>query len=296
MTFEEFTDAVVKGIPDYLTQYEIEQIRLEQITKNNGVVYTGMLICLRSEALSPNLYLEYYYSVYRQGHDIEEILSLLRDDFIGARNRIDAEAYLRADAGNVRERIFLKLIHYKKNEKMLAECPYIPFHDLAVTFRYLVQEEEDKIASAIVKTTDMERWKLTTEELYELAKTNTKRIFPVMLKSMTELMNEELAVSEFSFGDIGLHVLTNTRRVNGAVYMLFKEVLASFAEKHDCNFYILPSSIHEVLLMPEHLVPDVRYLKDTVHDVNACAVSETEYLSDHVYYYDGTDGSVRICA
>lgn len=296
MTFEEFTDAVVKRMPDYLTQYEIEQIRLEQITKNNGVVYTGMLVCLKGEELSPNLYLEYYYSIYQQGHDIEEILCILRDDFIGARKRINADTYLKADAGNVRERIFLKLIHYKKNEKLLAECPYIPFHDLAVTFRYLVQEGKDGIASAIVKTADMEQWGLTTEKLYELAKSNTKRMFPVILKNMAELMREEIPMSDFSVGDLGLYVLTNTRRVNGAAYMLCREVLASFAEEHDCSFYILPSSIHEVLLMPEHLVPDVGYLKETVCDVNASAVSETEYLSDHVYYYDRTDGSIRICA
>lgn len=296
MTFEEFTDAVVRGMPDYLTQYEIEQIRLEQVTKNNGVVYTAMLICVKGEELSPNLYLEYYYSVYRQGRGMEEIFGILRDDFIGARQRIDTRTFLRADAENIRERIFLKLVHYKRNEKILAECPYIPFHDLAVTFRYLVQEGKEGIASAIVKTADMEQWGLTTGDLYGLAKRNMERLFPVMLKNMAELMNEELSVSDFSVGDLGLYVLTNVQRVNGASYMLCREVLASFAKEHDCNFYILPSSIHEVLLLPEHLVPDVGYLKETVRDVNACAVSATEYLSDHVYYYDRTDGSIRICA
>lgn len=293
MNFKEFADTIVNRIPEYLMQYDIEQVKLDTVLKNNGVSYTGLVICVKGEKIFPNIYLEYFYALYQGGHDLDEILGTIRDEYIEARERVIPEAYTEINEKNIKEYLFLKIINYEKNREMLSECPYIPFHDLAVTFRYLVSHNEQGIASAIVRNQDMDNWKMTTEELYALAKKNTAKLFPVMLKSLDEMLHEN--IPDWDAPGVGMYVLTNEQKVNGAAYMLYKDVLSAFAEKHQSGFYILPSSIHEVLLLPDNMNVDVGYLRETVQDVNSCAVSEMDFLSDNVYYYNREIGNILIC-
>lgn len=298
LEFKEFVASVRDQIADYLMQYDVDTVEVKELLKNNDVVVTGLIVHLSDCPVTPNLYLESYYESYRQGTCMEEIMEQLRDDYIYAKNHTPIDSCEPFCVDTVRERIFLKLVNREKNEGFLQNCPYVPYMDLAITFRYIVVCDGERIGSALVRNQDMEQWNLSLETLYALAKDNTRRIFPVKLTSMEEIIEKSIDICldmELLEQEPKLYVLTNERGVNGASLMLYEDVLAEFADRFDCDFYILPSSIHEVLLLPKTEEISVAFLSQTVREVNRFAVGETDYLSDCVYYYNRNTKSVSIC-
>jgi hypothetical protein len=83
-----------------------------------------------------------------------------------------------------------------------------------------------------------------------------------------------------------MYVLSNDRGINGASTLLYPNVLYDFASSIRMNFYILPSSIHECILVPDTGKLSKAALKEMVKDVNDSHVSADEVLSNEVYYYD----------
>ena len=94
--------------------------------------------------------------------------------------------------------------------------------------------------------------------------------------------------------DLPLYVLTNAIGINGAATIFYPGALEAFAQEVGQDFYILPSSIHEVLLIAKSEVEDSRDLKDMVWEANRTVVSERERLSDQVLYYDWKKEEVRL--
>ncbi|MDD6327655.1 MAG: DUF5688 family protein [Eubacteriales bacterium] len=298
LEFQEFVASVREQIADYLLQYDIDTVEVKELLKNNDVVVTGLIVHISDCPVTPNLYLESYYEKYRQGSCMEEILGQLRDDYIYAKNHTPIDSYEPFCADTVRERIFFKLVNRGKNESFLQNCPYISYMDLAITFRYMVICDGERIGSALVRNQDMEQWNLSLDTLYAYAKDNTRRIFSVKLTSMAEIVEKGTDIClDMELLEQGpkLYVLTNERGVNGASLILYDDILAEFADRFACDFYILPSSIHEVLLLPKTEEINVAFLSQTVREVNSFAVGETDYLSDCVYYYNRHTKSLSIC-
>ncbi|MBE5944094.1 MAG: hypothetical protein E7258_04140 [Lachnospiraceae bacterium] len=284
MDFNEFVGIVVELIPEYLLQYDVDDIRVEKVHKNNGIVCTGMAICLKGETISPNIYLEYYYNLYSEGKNIDDILGLIRDEYNQAKDRIDKEGYVDMTKEDLKDCVFLKIVNYERNKIVLEECPYISFQDLAITYRYLVKKDSDGIASAIIKNSDLKRWNIKAEDLYEIALENTKKFFPPVLKPLNIMLRELMGDINLS-DDAELNVLTNTQGINGATNIIFDDILYNFAKKYDSDIYILPSSIHEVLLLPVSEKAKHKDLIEMVKEINQYVVGEMDYLSDNVYIY-----------
>ena len=86
-----------------------------------------------------------------------------------------------------------------------------------------------------------------------------------------------------------MFVLSNQYRHFGAACILYNRVLEDIGNQLNENFYILPSSIHEVIILPEGFSPCEEDLNEMIIDINQTQVSEEEILSNHAYYYDRTE-------
>lgn len=297
LEFEEFIEEVKLRIPEYLEQFPIENVEIHQMLKNNGVLETGLVILLESSNISPNIYLEHYYELYKDGHMFEEILADIATAYIFAKEQVADKEYVPYDEEQVRKHLFIRLVNQEQNEDFLQKCPYIPYLDLAITFRYIVISDGERIGSVLVSFEDMERWKFDLETLYEYALSNMRNMFEPRMVRLEEMLRERMEDLEEEIPDIEnpLYVLTNDIGMNGASFMLYEDILETFAREQESSFYILPSSIHEVLLLPEKESIDVDFLAQTVCDVNRLAVAKIEYLSDSVYRYDFATKRISIC-
>ncbi len=291
MEFKEFLNVVMDKLPDYLLQYDIEDIHINTVSKNNGRKFTGIAITVRDEQISPNIYMDYYYMLYSEKKDMNHILELITEEYRKARENIDDYDFRPVENMDIQNNIFLKLINFDKNREMLADCPYIKYEDLAITFRILVKSDDSGIASACISNREFHKLNMDIDSLYNIAKENTRKLFPPILQRLDQMMHDEFPDMFGLPSGMDLYVLTNNQGINGAVYMSYEDIICDFAKEHG-SFYILPSSIHEVILFPREQDEAREELSEMVMEINRYVVADTEYLSDSVYYYDSDMGQI----
>lgn len=284
MDLKEFIQEVTDVLPEYLPAYNVEEIRTQPVVKNNGVQLTGMMIVLEGESVAPNIYMDYYYSLYSQGTPLDAVISEIAVEYESSRKRLNDYEDICFTPEEMKDNVYMVLVNYEKNKETLKKCPYLPFLDLAVMFRYVVSEENNCLASGLVRKLEQDLWGLTTEELYNRAVENTKKKWPVTLMKLTDKL-KEIKPDEM-VPECNLYVMTNSTNSNGSIYMTDRDVLDDFAEKMSSNFYIIPSSVHEVILYPDDEMLSKEQLQEMVSEVNRYVLSDVEYLSDSVYYYD----------
>ena len=203
----------------------------------------------------------------------------------------------------MRDRICYRLISIKGNEELLKAIPYIEFLDLAICFYYAYQDKELGDGTILIYNSHMELWDTCTAELFGVAKRNTQRLFPWVCSSLAEVLDEigaedggriTAAQEDIFLREMPLQVLSNVKRAHGAICMLYPDLLDRLAGNGQQNFYILPSSIHEVILLTDTGAESPGELKKMVTEVNRTQVAPEEVLSDSLYYYDSTDKRVKI--
>ena len=180
-----------------------------------------------------------------------------------------------------------KLIHRGKNEKLLNDIPYVPWMDLAIVVFVLLEVSPYGTATVLVRKEHLEIWGLTEAQLFDEAKKNTPILLPYQFCPMRKLLQEicPYAVDEGEEEEESLYVLSNKLRSFGAASMLYDGILEKMGQKLGENYYILPSSIHEVIVVPESKSPVKQDLEEMVREINETQVEEEEVLSDRVYYF-----------
>lgn len=286
------------------------KVDVHKVVKNNGLHLTGITIRNRESNLAPTIYLDGYFAEYKDGRAMVDICEEIVQVY--EKNKVQKDFSLEqvTDFDNVKDRICFKLVNREKNAELLADAPYVEYQDLAVIFYVLVSKDKSGTASITVRNALMDMWGVDVDTLYHLAKKNTQRLFRGRVSSMMEMMAEiidesadrldEGMVEAFFDMDVyedsafPMYVATNVSKLNGACILLYDGVLEKFAEKIGGDFYILPSSVHEVLFVPANGDMDARYLIQMVREVNATEVLPQEVLSDHVYLYHADRGVVEM--
>lgn len=293
MNYQEFVGSVTGFLRETLPfGTELSLVPLE---KNNGVILEGLTVRKEGERAAPAIYLDSYYQEYLAGRSIrqiqEDILECCEDREFS--EHFDTDFF--GDYRKVRSTIVYKLIHYEKNRELLKKIPHVPFLNLAVVFYSLLPDTPAGSATVLIYNSHLEYWKISCQELYRDAKQNTPRLLPAEMKTMSEVL------SEFSDGldnteedGIPMYVLTNSRKALGAACILYDNMLKHCAEWLGSAYYLLPSSIHEVILIPKSAVSDQRELAAMVRDINRTQVLKTEVLSDQIYFYSPESGQLSI--
>ena len=230
------------------------RVELRQITKNNGIILDGICILEKGCNVSPTIYLEEFYREYKNGMSLREIASRICEVYEKRCRGIPFSLEYFLDFEKMKERIFCKLINWELNKELLNEVPNIPCLDLAVVFVCAVENEEFGNGSILVREEHRKLWRVSKELLYEYARENTFRLRPFELKSMEELIEDMVEPEEKKLlKEIPMYVLSNQKRVFGAAGLLYDRVLSDAGVRLEDDFYVLPSSVHEVILVPDHV-------------------------------------------
>lgn len=301
MEIDVFVKKVCAAVGDELG--EGFHVEARDVRKNNGIILHGMSIRREGMNVAPTVYLDTFLEAYEAGATfrsiVQRLLEICKEGMAG--ECTDTSFFQSFE--KVRDRICYRLIGREKNKDMLAEMPYIDFLDLAICFYYAYHSDTLGDGTIPIYNSHMELWETCTAELFGLAKRNTARLFPWTCGSMEDILREMaggdasldgMAGEDACLLEMSLKVLSNTSRVHGAVCMLYPGVLDSLARKERNRLYILPSSIHEVILLADDgkIMPDE--LKKMISEVNSTQVAPEEVLSDSLYYYDLQDKRVRI--
>ncbi|MBP3609919.1 MAG: hypothetical protein J6J42_06240 [Lachnospiraceae bacterium] len=271
-------------------------VRGEVVTsvRNNNVPVTGLVLKKKKERVAPNFYLERQFIDWMCGKQtMEEIADrLCRAYEEEMQHSIHLVSEIQFSWEDFRRRVFMRLINRDKNQQLLQDVPYREFMDLAIIYYYSVPISEETAGTMIVTEEHLKMLQVSVDELHQAAESNCQRFQPVQIRDIRDVMQKlgsklgttvpELSQEEF----VSMYVMSNTKGMYGAVSMVFQEELHRFSERLKRNFYLLPSSIHEVILIPEHKEFCQEYFSYMVREINRTQVETTEVLSDSIYYYD----------
>ena len=306
-----FTNGTINGMKAFaetvqkaLELYYGDGVRVvvNDVTKNNNVTLTGLTIIKNGCNMSPTIYLEPYYADYKSGTTMTEICREIMDIYEEHKVSCNFDTTLVTDFNKVRSNVYFKIINAEKNRELLKTIPHKMLLDLAVVFYIEVFQDKNGNGTVMVKNQFLDMWDgIDTDTLYRLALSNTQKKYRGrvcnMVTAMSEILDEEFANQFFELmldGDAPMYVATNIQKWLGAGVVLYDNLLRTFAEHIGGDFYILPSSTHEVLFVPAYVGFDVEDLKQMVQEVNATEVSEQEFFSNNVYYYSMNDDRMVI--
>lgn len=284
MNFEEFKAWVKENITSKDWK-ETSQVEISVVKKNNGVSKAGLSIREDEHDVSPLLYLDDYYIHYQNGELLENIIRNIRADYDKKVQMAAVKIPNLQEFENIRGRIIYRLVNYEKNKEILEDCPHIRLYDLAVTFRWVARIDDVGVSTSLITNKQVKEWGVSVNDLVLAARQNTPRLFPAQIIDMEEMLAGMVSFILYP-SDIPMYILTNKQELNGASALLYGDVLKDFANKKGADMYILPSSIHEVIMVPADRINDPTKLLSIVHDANTTVVSIGDVLSDSVYYYD----------
>ena len=276
MNYTEFMNAMLCEIRGQVDA----QVRTElyTVTKNNGTRRTGILFKQEDSNLAPTIYLEEFYQKYLKGQQVPDLADSICSIYQEIRVKKTCDCQNLFDFNHVKEHIVYKLIRRDANEELLKQIPYEPFLDLAVV--YYIQMDNTRFGSAAIQIRNehLRYWRVEKEEIRRFAEKNTPRIYPVQIRQIVRFM----------------YVATNEQCSLGAAVMRYPDFREKVRGMIRGDFYILPSSIHEVILVPESFGLEPERMQEMVKEINQTGVAPEEVLSDSVYYFDGEE--IRIVA
>ncbi len=265
-------------------------VRCQDVTKNNGIVKNAICVALNDSNCAPTVYMDDFYDAFSEGKPFEEIISEICEIFEKHLVPENVDFSFFNEFQKIRENVCYRLISGTKNEDNLKDVPHRSYCDLAVT--YFVSMDFLGIEGTVTIRNDMlDMWDVTEEDLYEIAMDNTPRLYPSSIIPMAEMIRKMMP--EEACADIiddlypKMLVASNTKSVKGASVILYPGLLREVYEHFEEPFYIIPSSVHEVIFISEAIMSDINEMEAIIRSVNETCVSDEDYLSDRAYYYDG---------
>lgn len=287
MNYSTFCDTLIASLSKRLgSDYTLIK---ETIRKNNGVMLDAVILRMSDISSAPVIYLESLYEHYLSGSSVENlcntIIAGLKKDSI-----ITQDMILRLqDLETARDKIAFRLVSRKDNAELLQDVPWIPFLDLAVIFHLHLGRSAGNQITSVIHNRQLHDWNLSPMDLFLIAKQNTYKLYPSAITRLEHLIfgwnleNDPLISCDPELPEI--YVLTNQNGINGASCLLYEDTIKDFANRIGSDLIILPSSIHEVLLIPDSGSLNYHTFRDMVRTINANDVPKEDILSDEIYIY-----------
>lgn len=279
-------------------------VSVEDVTKNNDTKMKGLIIREQGTNIYPTIYMECFYDSYRKGVPLMEIegtiLQIYQEN--KTEKRFDSACF--TEWKRVKERVTYKLVSFDRNRELLKDIPHRKFLDLAIVYECFLGMKDDGGASIRINNRHLNLWKVTADELHETAFINTPRLMGYRFSNMKEvltglmgcgkkdMLDGLLGVEDTQDGRPPLYVLTNRYNVHGAGCILYKNLLKNISEKWGCDICIIPSSVHETILLPMNEEERYGEMSQIVCEVNKAQVMPDEVLSDHVYQFVRKTGKI----
>lgn len=288
-SYDDFKKRVKKEV-----EYRVDGlVSIQQITKNNGLELDGLTILAAGVNISPTIYLNYYFDEYLK-HGLNAVVDKIIEVYEQNKPEVPIDISFFTDAEKVKGKIKMKLISYSRNKELLKKVPHVRYLDMAIIFYAEMENKPNEgLATIQIYNHHLSFWDFTTEALYELANENMLGDFRLesIFESIIDIFDEEQKEMLMAAKDMfRMQILTNKAKMYGAIGMLQTCMLQEYMKRYNTEkLLIIPSSVHEVLLIPYEQGVDMEEMKAMVKEVNATQLQPEEVLSDNAYIYDGNE-------
>lgn len=298
MNFEEFKQQITEdlpgALPERLSNVEIEPV---SVTKLQHGSYDGITIREEGSNIGMNLDLTRLYDRMETGTAYDDVLAeavaVISNATAQAPN-IDVDRLM--DYDQLKETLSIQVVPTASNAEMLENIPHKEMEDLSMVYRFVVGQDESGMQTILVTNKLLEQYGISEDQLHADAMENAPVFKPVQIRSMTEVLAEmmgqdfaeDMGLPTPDVGDM-MYVASTPGGNFGAGVITYPEFMDQASEKVGGDFYVLPSSVHEVLIVPDRGERSCAELESMVRDVNATQVEVEDRLSDKVYHYDSKE-------
>lgn len=306
MEYKDFIEQVKDKIQDFLPEkFADATVEIAQAIKNNDCIMDGLTIKTEENNAVPVVYLNPYFEHIQQGIDLYDVLAQIAETYQARSIDYDTDLSKITDYDSIKDKIVCKLINGEANEGFLQGKPYTQIEDLAAVYQILLDKSAEGTASVTITDSLMKTYGVTADELHSQALENMEKQ-PYVFKGISEIVEAimyetiplEPNMNRNETGESSLQmaedmqdtifVLTNDTMLNGAAEILNDKTRQEIAEKIG-DFYVIPSCIHETIIIPKDAGMGLDELEHMVQEVNYTQVAPEERLSDHVYEYDAKE-------
>ena len=305
-----FQEKIKNRILDYLPpEFKNAEVRIIPVKKENGIELQGLSIVKAEENISPTIYLEKYFAEWAGNlRNMDDILKEIAKIRVENSKQLEFDVSQVTDFSKAKDYIVCRLINKEYSEQLLQDIPHTTMEDLAVTYHVCAGVNDTVMGTVRINNQILEKYGLSLEELHEVAVSNMEKQFPITFYPLSELMKEQIknSIMEEGIDDskaemmideimselkpkVDLYVLTNEQTLYGATAFLYPGMKEKIAEQVGGDYYVLPSSQNEFIILKKDQYITVDELKTMVEEVNQTMVDPDEKLSDHVYVYDAKE-------
>ena len=304
MDFNQFVDEVKGRIKQFLPiEYEGAQVKIEEIKKLNEN-YLGITVLKENQVIAPTFNLNQLYEMFQSDpqNSMENILRNITGVMLDSPKQFDLKNITEYE--NAKDKLFIRVSSAERNQEILQKVPHQMREDLAITYHLAISVDDIGRGSTTITNDMLTHYGISEKQLHADAMKNSPKIMPLHvdamkniiaqiivgenkplmqdkdLKDMREVISEGLKEGEPMF------VITNEQTMDGASAIFYPEVMKQLGECFQGDFYILPSSIHETIVLPDKGDFDYLSLKSMVQEINSSQVLKEEQLTSEVYHYD----------
>lgn len=235
------------------------------------------------------------YKAYHEGAKLNAIVNYISNDVLHAKNyNIYDKTKTLIDYDTAKSRLFVRLLNCDRNSDILKNVVHKTLGDIALTVCAIVDNRENLISTKILKSM-VEKWRKTETDIFNEALENTYRATPPRIYKWEGVLCDESYAGESFMNDEDVcdldksfsgNILSTTRKTNGAVAVFLPGVAEKISELLDSDFYMVFTSIHEVMIHSTGSGVDLKDLKLVLQDTLREATPSSDYLTEKIYKYN----------
>lgn len=292
MDYENFKQDFQESLKEELAERGMDtDVSFQKVEKMNES-YDAVTVKPIDSIIGANFNVEKAFASYEAGTDMDEVVNHTADSVEKAFReapQIDITAI--TDYEQMKSKLSMEVVSADRNADLLQNVPHEKMEDMAVVYRLMLGQMNEGSGTVLVTDQLMERFGITHEQLRQDALENAPEIRPSEIRGMSEVMNEIAPgmAPEIAPEDEQMFVASVPDKIRGAGVIAYPNFMEDAAEKMGGDFFVIPSSIHEVLLVRDNGEMTSKDLENMVKEVNATQVEPEDQLTDHVYHYDSKD-------
>ena len=296
MSFEEFKEQFTNDVKETLEERGVDvTVAVNTVNKLNDS-YEAMTVTPEGSNVGVNVNIDRFYDAVQDGADYDEVVyNAVRTVEKGIAQRPEVDVSALTDYEQMKDKLAMEVVSTESNAELLSRVPHKEIEDMSIVYRFVLESNEDGRASILVTDQLLESMGVSPEQLHADALRTAPELKPVVIKGMSEVMAEMMGMSAEDLAMMGMptdpadeqmYVATVPDKIHGAGVIAYQNFMDQAAERAGGDFFILPSSIHELLIVPDNGQMSLRDLEAMVREVNATQVAPEDKLTDNVYHYD----------
>lgn len=293
MDFKEFTDRMEESLKVALEDgpQQASVVRRD-VEKLQGQSYTALSVSPPDGNVGMNINLNALYEQMQDGASYQSVAAQALNQasiFLEDDPRFDVSRL--TDYDQAKSLLVAEVVGAERNEAMLARVPHKQVEDMAVIYRMQIEHNGEGVSSTLVTNQLLESFGVSADQLHQDALQNSTELRPASVRKLSEVLAEmmDVPVEMMEGATPPIVMVSNEDKVNGAAAMFYPGLMESCAAELGGDYYVLPSSVHEVLLLPDDGQMKATELKDMVSSINGDVVDPKDVLTDQVYHFDSKE-------